>query len=779
MKNFETSWAELVIDNRLLCIGAFFLLLALSVIGIVKYPVKHDNSFEMFMLKDDPNIEKFENFRDLFGDAEYLSVGVTARSRDSDLFVSDTIKIIDEISTMLEDHEHVTKVSSLSKYQYTHDQNGVLVTDNLFDNPSSLEEKALELLQARKIMSTELLAHGRIITKDLQHTRVLVRTEYIRNENDHKVKLSNDIYDFLKKKKYSEQGYKIRLGGGAIIAERFEALSERDTQILNPLVAAIMCLILYFLYGSITACILPWFLIGTSVVLVRALQAWLSFPNTVVNSALMPTLMIIGMGVSVHVLSEFFTCRNNGVSSKSAAKTVVKNLFKPIFFTAFTTSVGFGALAVTELVPVKQYAVLAGAGSLIIFLVAMTLFACLLSLITIYPKHQNHLSLNVFVVNATKLLANYTRRNRKLIAFIAILFVTFCIWSVPKISVDSNIFNYFKSNNWINQDMEYFDKLYKFSGIEVVVDSGRVDGIKDPQFLKNVEALEKQLNSFSETGKVNSVINFLKKLRQSLNSDDIKFFILPETSDMAAQLLLMYENSGPDDDLSDSIDFNNRFLRLSVPIENLSASEFARFYKFVRAEIFEQFPELKIDYTGPMVLYNAQEIYINEGLKQSFALALTTIGISFFILFGSFKYGFIALFPSVLPILIVGGLTTFIGISLDLGTIIVGAMCMGIAVDDAIHVMARYLRYRSKGFDTHKSIDLSVRESGKAVIFTSIILVCGFSVMLFASLVPTILFGVFVAFIMGLALLGDLFVLPALLFIFDGHQFHRHKGEKK
>ena len=94
----------------------------------------------------------------------------------------------------------MTKVSSLSKYQYTHDQNGVLVTDNLFDNPSSLEENALELLRARKIMSTELLAHGRIITKDLQHTRVLVRTEYIRNEKDHKIKLSNDIYDFLKKK---------------------------------------------------------------------------------------------------------------------------------------------------------------------------------------------------------------------------------------------------------------------------------------------------------------------------------------------------------------------------------------------------------------------------------------------------------------------------------------------------------------------------------------------------------------------------------------------------
>ena len=143
------------------------------------------------------------------------------------------------------------------------------------------------------------------------------------------------------------------------------------------------------------------------------------------------------------------------------------------------------------------------------------------------------------------------------------------------------------------------------------------------------------------------------------------------------------------------------------------------------------------------------------------------IGISFLVLFKSLKYGLIALFPSVIPILLVGGSTIFMGISLDLGTIIVGAMCMGIAVDDAIHVMARYIRYKSHGYSTNRSIDLAIQESGKAVIFTSVILVFGFSAMLFASLVPTILFGIFSALIMALALLGDLFVLPALLHIFD------------
>ena len=215
------------------------------------------------------------------------------------------------------------------------------------------------------------------------------------------------------------------------------------------------------------------------------------------------------------------------------------------------------------------------------------------------------------------------------------------------------------------------------------------------------------------------------------------------------------------------IDFNNRYLRLTVPIENLSAQEFSDYFSFIRENLVTKYPQLSLDYTGPLVLNNAQETYVNAGLKKSFVLALLMIGLSFFVLFRSVKYGFLALFPSVLPILIVGALTVFMGLSLDLGTVVVGAMCMGIAVDDAIHVMARYLSYKKQGFDTHNSIDAAVQESGKAVIFTSLILVMGFSTMLFASLIPTILFGIFAALIMGLALLGDLFVLPALLFILD------------
>ena len=760
-------WSEIVINQRLTIILLSVISLFCAIFFILKDPVEFDNSFEMFMLKDDPNIEKFNKFRDLFGDAEYLSVGIESREQDKDVFSLSTIKAIHDITTMLEDHEVVTKVTSLSNYQYTNGRSGILSTDYLFPEIDSLTENNHKFKKARQIISNEKIAIDSLITSDLRHTRIIARTEYIPNENDHKVKISRDIYKFLEKNDYKGQGYNIRLGGGAIIAERFENLSARDSKILNPLVAMIFCLILWLLFGSFLCCLLPWVLIGSGLLIVKWLQAFLQFPMTVVNVALFPTMMIIGMGVSVHILTEFFRSRRGNLDCRDSAKTTIRNLFKPVWFTALTTAAGFGALSVTNLVPVKQYAILAASGSLIMFIVAMTTFISFLSFVKSVPTKKKYLFSEGWVVSLTKKVPTFAKSNQNRIVLCAFAMVGFCCFAVPKISVDSNIFNYFKSGSWIYQDMKYFDKLYKFSGIELVLDSGRSEAIKEPSFLRQVEGLQFYLNSLDSTGRVLSLVDRLKQTRKALYNDDEQFYRLPDSSEMTAQLLMIYLNSGPEHDLSDQIDFDNRFLRIGVPIENLSAAKFSDFYDDLRSNLNKLFPDLDIMFTGPLILYNAQEIYINSGLKRSFGLALLMIGLSFLILFKSVKYGIIALFPSVLPILTVGGLTAFIGISLDLGTIIVGAMAMGIAVDDAIHVMARYITYKEAGQSTRASVKRAVQESGKPVIFTSLILVFGFSAMLFASLIPTIFFGIFVALIMALAVIGDLIILPALLFLTD------------
>ena len=163
-------------------------------------------------------------------------------------------------------------------------------------------------------------------------------------------------------------------------------------------------------------------------------------------------------------------------------------------------------------------------------------------------------------------------------------------------------------------------------------------------------------------------------------------------------------------------------------------------------------------------------MYISQGMAQSLLIALSVITIFFIILFRSFKYGILSIIPSVLPIILAGSVAGWLGISFDIGAVSILAMTMGIAVDDAIHVMNRYLMAKRAGASTQHSIQRAMNESGRAVVFSSIILIFGFGVLAFASISTVVYVGLFGAIIMSLALIGDLIFLPAILYLIDGSE---------
>ena len=213
MQKLSTQYAETIIKNRIKVLFAALLLVAVSIMAISSNPLRHNNSNEMWFLPGDPNLVAFEKLQDLFGSSEYLIVGISAREKDQDIFEAETLIMIDEISTMLEDHEIVEQVRSVSKYQRTYDKNGMVATDDLIEDFEDLSSNPDLILNAREIMKGEELALDSIITSDLKDTRILARTEYRANDNSHKIQVVNDLRDFIQEKRYAEKGYNLRLGG--------------------------------------------------------------------------------------------------------------------------------------------------------------------------------------------------------------------------------------------------------------------------------------------------------------------------------------------------------------------------------------------------------------------------------------------------------------------------------------------------------------------------------------------------------------------------------------
>lgn len=762
------AWANFTIANRVpIIVGSVVLLLAILLTGKA---IPFDNSTERYFVAGDPTLLEYDNLIELFGDNEYLIVGFEATTAESDIFNADTLRDIARVSDFLEYHQYVTQLRSITNFQFIHGIDDDLRTDYLIDDVEDLIGDAAAITNTKNILSNEALALDTLITRDFRHTRVAARVEHNGETSATKVQLVQDLYRFVEEENLSSDSYILHLSGYPLAQERFETVSAEDVAVLIPVMVLLMMVILFFSFRSVWATIAPWSVVACGILVVQEIQGYLGIPHSTVDSgALAPTLIIIGIGITVHVLLEFFHYMRAGFDGVEAARSTIINIWRPAFFTAITTAAGFYALSITKILPIREFALLGAMGSIILFLFALTVLPAVLSFMKKIPANTSRVLNAGFISEITQKIPGFTLRNKNRILLGGLAALLFSIWNIPNIVIDSNYVTLFKESSQTRQDIEYFDDIYRgMMTLDIILDSGEEEGIKDPEFLVQLDEIQNWLQQLETLGPINSIADYLKEINQALNGDDPEFYRLPTSREMTAQLLLLYESAGANEDLSDIKDFENRYARLVVPVINMEASAMQAELEDIEAYLHENYPQLQAVVTGTMALYTVQDTYISEGMALSFLVALGVITLFFITLFKSVKYGLLSIIPSVLPIVLAGSIAGWLGISLDQSAVIVFAMTMGIAVDDAIHVMSRYLLAKGEGASTKQSITRAMNESGRAVIFSSLVLVFGFSVLCFASFTTIIYVGLFGSIIMTLALVGDLVVLPAILYWIDG-----------
>lgn len=767
MTTFVNAWARAVITGRLPIILSTLLLI--PAILFTGGTIPFDNSTERYFVAGDPTLLEFDKLEEYFGDSEYLLVGFEAADTAPDVFQPDTLDAIARMSEFLDFHPYVTQLRSITNFQYIHADGDDLRTDYLIDDVEDVigNEQAIE--EIKEILQAEKLALGTLITEDFRHVRIAARVEYREDTSEHKIELVQDLYAFVEAENFESDQYVLHLSGYPLANERFETVTAEDTGVLIPLMIVLMIAILYISFRSLAATLFPWLAIASSLLIVTELQYYLKIPHSTIDSAaLAPTLIIIGIGITVHVLIEFFQFRSAGKNSVDAARETIEHIWVPAFFTAITTSAGFYALSITKIMPIREFALLGAIGPLVLFLFSLTVLPAMLSYLgNVSSKTRNVLDTG-FISRLTQKIPDFTRKQRNPILAFSVMALVFSILYLPTIKVDTNYVTLFKESSQTRQDIMYFDEAFRgMMTLDIILDSGDYDGVKHPEFLSKMETIQSWLSEREALGPINSLVDYLKEINQSLNGDDPSFYRIPDSSAMTAQYLLLYESSGANEDLSDIKDFDNQMARLVVPVVNMKASDMKAELDTIEDFLRSDFAELNAIVTGTIALYTVQDVYVSDGMVQSFLVALTVITVFFITLFRSFKYGLLSIIPSILPIILAGSVAGFLGIFMDQSAVIVFAMTMGIAVDDAIHVMSRYLLAKKQGANTHEAIERSMNESGRAVVFSSIVLVSGFSVLCFASFTTVIYVGLFGAIIMSLALVGDLLVLPAILYLVD------------
>ena len=271
-------------------------------------------------------------------------------------------------------------------------------------------------------------------------------------------------------------------------------------------------------------------------------------------------------------------------------------------------------------------------------------------------------------------------------------------------------------------------------------------------------------------GKIFSINDVLKEINQALNDNDPAFYAIPKTRQALAQMILLFANSGSDD-LEGLVDKDFSKARISIKTswaDSLLLEDFIDEVKGIFNQTFGGAEELTL--TGENALVAKSMPAALRSMAKSYVIAFVVVTIMMLLLVGDVKTGLVAMFPNLLPIVLVMGFVGLLGIPLNLNTLMIGCIALGLVVDDTMHFMYNFRRHHEKGRDACEAIRRTLLGTGRAIFITSVVLFCVFLTALTASLKTLNQFGLFTAIIIILALLADFVLAPALMLIISGRK---------
>ena len=579
------------------------------------------------------------------------------------------------------------------------------------------------------------------------------------------------------------------LGGVPMITSDMTDFIAQDIKKFGVGVFIFLVLILFLIFRSTRWIIIPLFGCIASVIFVSGLSGYIDWRITVISSNFAAILLIITMSMTIHLAVRFreLKSKNKGQDNKSIVKEAVHYMFVPCVYTSLTTIVAFASLVVSGIRPVIDFGHMMTLGITSAFIITFIVFPTVLIIL----PNENVKEKNDLTRNITNSFASFSTKNYVKIILIALLVFIISAVGISKIKVENRFIDYFHSDTEIYQGMLEIDKkLGGTTPFDIIIDKpikedneesnfdldedfddlsellGDKEEIKgywltNPKF-KEIEKIHNFLESQPETGKVLSIAT-LYKLATSLNENeplsDLQVGAIKDSLSNDVKKVLL------DPYLSENEEQTRITLRVIDSDKNLNRKEFIqRVENYLTEEM--GYARERFNTTNMLVLYNNMLQSLFSSQIQTIGFVFISIMFMFVVLFRSFYLAILAIIPNVLPATLVLGFMGLKSIPLDLMTITIAAISVGIAVDNTIHYIIRFKREFSQNKNYSKTVEICHGSIGKAMYYTSSIIVIGFSILSLSNFIPTIYFGLLTGLAMLAALVASLTLLPALLIIF-------------
>ena len=477
--------------------------------------------------------------------------------------------------------------------------------------------------------------------------------------------------------------------------------------------------------------------------------------------------MVVGIGGSIHIITEFTLLFNSGMNRNQAIFESYRLVGFPCFLAAFTTAVGLGSIMISQLRAVREFAIMASIGvalTFVMILLFVPLILCFGHKTIKEKKLHNDPSKKDVISHFLEVLGRFNEKRSGSILLVTLVIIALSFWGMTKIHVDALWLDEFGDSVKTKQDYYYVDRTMGGTGsIDLMIDTRKGNGAKHPQILKAVRDIQEYAQKSDIVMKTFSMVDLICDVNRSIHNEDPAYFKIPDTQSGVAQLLLLYEDSGGEE-LDDMVDFSYQKLRLNIRIKTVKSTIWKEFsndiYDYAENRL-SGLADVKI--TGISYLTGKALEYITRTQIEGFLLAFIVITVMFIFVFQSFKQGVLLMIPNLLPIIITLGIMGHSGIELDYVTLLLACIAIGIAVDDTVHFVTRFRLEFERLKNYKKAMYHVLQSTGRAMFSTSVILISGFFVMVFSVMHSFVTFGILTSFTIFLALVADYFIAPAMI----------------
>jgi len=581
--------------------------------------------------------------------------------------------------------------------------------------------------------------------------------------------------------KYAEAGT-LHLGGVPMIAADMITYVKRDLRLFGGLVLLLMIAALALFFRHLRWVVLPILTAGLSVFYTVGLLGLLDWQATVISSNFISLLGITTISLTIHLIVHYRELLHTKPELELSERvaTTMREKFAPCFFTALTTMAAFGSLTASGIVPVEDFGWMMCMGILLSFFTTYTFFpALLLMMRRELPTGQTG-SVNHFI----RALGELTRWRPLSIAVGAAVLVVVAYFGIQRVSLDNRFAEYFDEGTEIYQGMHYidqqlggtipFDVVLSFPPYEEDVfdedddfffeDEEEADPYPERYWfsrgvLDRLEKVHRFLTDQPQVGKVLSLTaleDFAREFNdgEKLSSLEIVAVLGAVPPHLHDELIKPYASP------------STGHLRLSGRIkESGPAFDREEFRQQIIAYGADEvsFGEGEVEVTGMMVLFNGMLKQLLDSQIDTLSYVLAAVFVMFLVLLRSIRHALLGMIPNTLAAATVIAAMGYAGIPLDMMTTTIAAICIGIGVDDTIHYLHRFRLEYARWGDARVAVSFSHASIGRALYFTSVTVIVGFSVLYFSNFVPTVMFGLWTAVAMILALIANLALLPALL----------------